>query len=156
MLLTFDNSDPFATGVTDYFYLPTSRDIDSRIIIQIEIEGVLASAIVDTGAPYVVCSPDIAKAIGIQHDSSRESIELVIRRFKIKGQLKRLNLTFIASEGQSLDVSATVFVPDESAQESIGDLPSFIGLTGCLERMRFAVDPNEDRFYFGPLSDDFL
>ena len=156
MLLTFANSDPFAIGVTDYLYQPTSREMDSRIILQIEIEDVSALAILDTGAPYVVCTPDIAKAIGIQNDPGRENKKLLIRGITIVGQLHRLRLAFIASEGQSLDVSATVFIPDVTADESWGDLPSFIGLTGCLERMRFAVDPNEDRFYFGPLSDGLM
>lgn len=152
MLLTFANSDPFAIGVTDYLYEPTSRETDNRIILLVEIEGVLAPAIVDTGAPYVVCAPDVARRIGIQHDPNLETRRLLIRGITIAGQLHRLRVTFIASEGQSLDVSATVFVPDSADEDSFGDLPSFIGLTGCLERMRFAVDPNEDRFYFGPLS----
>jgi len=29
--------------------------------------------------------------------------------------------------------------------------PSFLGLTGFLERIKFAADPNTDTFYFGPL-----
>jgi hypothetical protein len=50
-----------------------------------------------------------------------------------------------------MDVDATVFILGPESEESWGDLPSFIGLNGCLERMRFAVDPTSDSFYFGPL-----
>src|SRR5207249_4481430 len=34
--------------------------------------------------------------------------------------------------------------------ESGPDLPSILGLHGCLERARFAFDPATDTFYFGP------
>jgi hypothetical protein len=154
MLLAFANSEPFAIGVTDYFYQPTSNETDNRIILQVEIEGLIVPAIVDTGAPFVVCAPEIARVLGIQYDPDLESKRLLIRGSWIIGQLHRLRLTFIATEGQSLDVSSTVFVPDATAGEVLGGLPSFIGLTGCLERMRFAVDPNDDRFYFGPLTNE--
>jgi hypothetical protein len=36
MLLTFANSDPFAIGVTDYLYEPTSRETDNRIILLLD------------------------------------------------------------------------------------------------------------------------
>jgi hypothetical protein len=29
--------------------------------------------------------------------------------------------------------------------------PSILGLSGCLEALRFAVDPKTNLFYFGPL-----
>ena len=40
------------------------------------------------------------------------------------------------------------------AEERWGELPSFLGLMGCLERMRFAVDPLDNTFYFGPNYDE--
>ena len=74
---------------------------------------------------------------------------MFIRGLRISGSLYRLTLSFPAFWGEALDVDATVFVP--SAQNAVdwGDLPSFIGLTGCLERMRFAVDPASEMFFFG-------
>ena len=74
-----------------------------------QIGGYTVDAVVDTGAPYVVCEPGL--------------------------------------------VDATVFVPDLKPDQAWGDLPSFIGLSGCLERMRFAVDPATEMFYFGPLGE---
>lgn len=156
MLLAFANSEPFAIGVTDYLYQPTSKETDNRIFLQIEIEDVLATAVLDTGSPFVICAPDVAKRIGVQQDPQRGTQRILIRGLWREGQLHRLRLTFVATEGQSLDVQATVFIPNVTEEESWGDLPSFIGLSACLERIRFAVDPGEDRFYFGPIVNDFL
>ena len=60
-----------------------------------------------------------------------------------------IELRLLADEGDSLTVDATAFIPD--VEEYWGDLPTFIGLTGFLERLRFAVDPSTDTFYFGSL-----
>ena len=50
-----------------------------------------------------------------------------------------------ADEGESLDVEATVFQsPDWRG-------PSFLGYQGLLQRIRFAVDPETNLFYFGQI-----
>jgi hypothetical protein len=151
--LSFPDGEEFATGMAYYSYRPaTQREILSRIIVNIRIEGISAAAIVDTGAPYVVCSPLIAKQIGLTAQTALERISLLVRGVVMRGYLHRLNVIFIAQQGADLDIDATVFVPDPEWEESWGDLPSFVGLIGCLERMRFAVDPGSDAFYFGPLA----
>lgn len=48
----------------------------------------------------------------------------------------------------SLEVNATVFVPNLRPNE-VWPYPSFLGLSGFLERLRFALDPSENAFYFG-------
>jgi hypothetical protein len=63
-----------------------------------------------------------------------------------------LSLDFTAEEGQPLTVEATVFVPELKPYQEWGDFPSIIGLNTCLERLRFAIDPSQDKFYFGALS----
>jgi hypothetical protein len=51
----------------------------------------------------------------------------------------------LADTGEPLDVPATVFVtPDWPG-------PNFLGYQGLLQRIRFAVDPESNRFYFGPI-----
>lgn len=152
MLLTFATGESFANGAIDYFYRPAVGDITPRIILQVAIQGVLVDAILDTGAPYVVCTPHIAQVIGLRPDPHAERITLGIRGSRQHGYLHRLSLTFVATQGESLDIDATIFVPDAEWEASWGDHPSYIGLTGCLERMRYAVDPDNDIFYFGPLS----
>ncbi len=74
---------------------------------------------------------------------------MLIRGMRLEGFVVRLNIKLVAREGQDLDVDSTVFVPE--VEEYWGDFPSFIGLTGFLERIRFAIDPSTDTFYFGQL-----
>ena len=58
------------------------------------------------------------------------------------GDLCRTSVTLLADEGESLTVEATVFLcPDWSG-------PNVIGYNGLLERIRFAVDPSFNKFYF--------
>jgi hypothetical protein len=149
MILSFADGEPFAVGSTDYLYRPAAEDISPRIILQVEIEGILLNAIVDTGAPYVVCAPGLARQMSLQPDFALDRIQMAIRGLKVRGHLHRLNMTFLASQGESLTLEATVFVPDEEWEANWGEQPSFIGLSGCLERLRFAVDPTTDTFYFG-------
>ena len=53
-----------------------------------------------------------------------------------------------AERGESLDIEATVFVPILPPGETWLH-PNFIGLDGFLNRIRFAIDPEENAFYFG-------
>jgi len=61
-----------------------------------------------------------------------------------------VSLSLPATEGNSLLLEANAFVPD--SEERILRFPSFLGLQGCLEWVRFAIDPLDQMFYFGPLS----
>ncbi len=104
---------------------------------------------VDTGAPYVICAPEVASDAGVDPASALRSETMLIRGMRFNGSLFRLNVKLKAEFGKDLDVDATVFVPDSA--DSWGENPSFIGLAGFLERIRFAFDPNTDTFYFGSL-----
>jgi len=154
-LLAFSDGESFATGLTDYNYRPaTEQELMPRIMLQVMIQGLEATAVVDTGAPYVVCTSEIARSINLDPATSLAEIRLLIRGVSISGRLYRLPITFLARQGDDLTVDATAFIPNVEWEASWGSLPSFIGLSGCLERMRFAVDPVSDTFYFGPLSAD--
>lgn len=150
--LTFADGQPFATGVARYDYRPATQHEDSlRLVLQIEIDGIRMPAVVDTGAPFVVCTPQFVKYLDIDPKMSVQRKTMLIRGSWVTGYLYRLPISFLAEEGEDLYVDATVFAPDPEWEEGWGDLPSFIGLSGCLERMRFAVDPGADIFYFGPI-----
>jgi hypothetical protein len=151
MQLLSSEGDLFTTGLASYSYRPAINDISNRILLQVEIEGILVEAIVDTGSPYVVCPPYISNILNLNPASAIESIPFKVRGVRMQGSLHRLDVRFPAEEGDDLLVQATVFVPDQEWDEAWGEQPAFIGLTGCLERMRFAVDPGSDQFYFGPL-----
>ena len=61
----------------------------------------------------------------------------------LAGSLERIPLTLTASDGDSLTIDATWFVSEEWPG------PTVIGWRGALERIRFAIDPSEESFYFG-------
>ena len=60
MLYLQDNS-PFAAGVMEYEYRPIPPDqVNSRILLKLNVENILALAVIDTGAPYLVIAPSSA------------------------------------------------------------------------------------------------
>jgi hypothetical protein len=147
MLLTFPNGDEFATGATIYKYSPLPGSGSSaRIVLQVLVEGQPTSAILDTGAPYLICSPSLSSHIGFDPDTALSQHEILIRGYNVRGDLQRINLTFTASKGTSLSLEVIAFVP--SPDEHF-NFPSFLGFLGCLDWIRFAVDPSSGMFYFG-------
>lgn len=149
MLLKFANNEPFATGAIAY-RIPQQGADAARITIGVEIEENLTEAIIDTGAPYIVCSPWLARLINLDPDRVREKITMRIRGYKIEGVLYRLRLSLLADEGEPLAIEAPAFIPDSMQEFTEGFLPrSFIGLSACLESICFAIDPNRELFYFG-------
>jgi hypothetical protein len=150
-MLLHPNGETFATGAIRYSYRPVSaNETTNRIILLVEIAGVLTEAVVDTGAPFVICAPRIALLAGFDRAYALARMRMLIRGMQLEGSLTRLSIKLLAREGDDFTVDATVFVPD--VEEYWGSFPSFIGLTGFLERLRFAVDPSTDTFYFGALS----
>jgi hypothetical protein len=60
--------------------------------------------------------------------------------------LYRAAVLLIATQGESAELEVTAFVPDD---ETWNDEPLFLGFFNCLDRVRFAIDPVAERFYFG-------
>ena len=145
-MLWLESGEVFAVGRVAYSLFPPG---DSRLIVPIEIAGIEAFAIVDTGAPYLVCNLELAERIGVSGFDNIGSAQLRTHRGQISGGLHRLPLKLIADEGVSVEIDATALVPDPD-QLSWRYAPVFLGFVGCLERVRFAVDPREEKFYFGP------
>lgn len=150
-LLSFADGEPFATGRAECDIGPAGPDeISNRIILRVVIGGIDTTAVLDTGSPYVICSPELLKPLGLTPSDSIENIpSFSIRGRQYAGHIYPLVVSFPASDGETLDVEASVFVPDMRHPEEWGSLPMFIGLTGCLERMRFALDAEGPDFYFG-------
>jgi predicted aspartyl protease len=151
MLLTLSDGTPFATGASGYLDTSGGSEATSRIWLNVSFLDQDTKAIVDTGAPYAVCSPDLAAIIGLTPNHDDPRIQLGVRGTVYDGHLVRLELTIHATEGEDITIQATAFVP-ESSSTDVWHHPSFLGLT-ALERLRFAVDPVENIFYFGPAND---
>lgn len=158
MLLKFANEDIFAVGAIKYLYAPaTAKESTNRIIIPVTVEPmdmragktIQTQAVLDTGAPYAILDPTIAEVVGFTPEQAQERERMLIRGMRLEGSLTRLSITLQATQGDDLNIETTAFIPD--SLEAWGGFPSFLGMAGFIERLRFAIDPNEDKFYYGPL-----
>ncbi len=132
-------------------YLDKNPEIEDPlpwIYVQFRPDGTELSflALLDTGAHYCILNSSVADEIGEQLFAERVGrAELRTANGLIRGELYIYRLTLIAEEGKPLGFEATVFVsPDWHGQ-------CFIGYTGGLDRLCFAINPRDNRFYFGPL-----
>lgn len=145
-------SGNFATGVIHYEDLYPGQEQSARVVLPVIVEGrLIVHAVVDTGAPWCIIDPETARQVGavIRADYEPDR-RLMVRGTWYEGKLLRMGISLEAEQGNSLDIDATVFVPTLPP----GDMwphPNFIGLEGLLNRIRFAVDPDENAFYFGPI-----
>jgi len=149
-LLQFNDGNSFASGVLRYEYRSISNDTTNRILIPIEIEsGIKIEAVLDTGAPYPILDPNLAPLAGYTRRLALDNMTMNIRGAKLLGKIARLMFTLRADKGNDMHVQATVFIPDSTELWELYNFPSFLGQAGFLERIRFAIDPTENKFYFG-------
>jgi len=99
-------------------------------------------ALVDTGTPYCIFDTEIVDALGLVVDDS-ESLTLRTPYGSFQGTIQRLTIRLVAEEGDSVDVDSSVFVTGDWTYGN------FLGYSGFLERLRFAIDPGTNAFYFG-------
>jgi hypothetical protein len=85
---------------------------------------------------------EVAEALGLLGRDG-EPASITSRHGEHQGKLVRVTAELVAEEGTSVQLESTVFVSD--------DWPAgtFIGYYGLLERVRFAVDPEQNQFHFG-------
>lgn len=143
----------FATGVTYYEDYLSQQDNSARMVLNVSVDRRLTiEAVLDTGAPWCILDPALFNQFGLAGITSYDpKIRLIVRGIPYTGQLLRMSIGLLDEYGQNnLDVDATVFVPSLIPGD-IWNYPNFIGLDGFLSRIRFAVDPAENAFYFGPL-----
>lgn len=153
MLLQFSDGTSFAQGAAPFAYRPaTEAETSPRVIVDIVIGDVQTAAFVDTGGVYLLCSREIASRAQLDPNLAIPTPPLKWSRGVVAGELQRVPITLRAAEGRSLTIEATAFIPGP-AYEWGNDLPCILGMQGCLEKLRFAVDPNDDTFYFGALGD---
>lgn len=141
----------FASGVTSYEdHVPGDEGDRQRLVIYVKVGEMLTPCIVDTGAAWCVIDPSLAQPlIEAKRADYIRAIAYEIRGTRYEGALMRLDLAFQdESSGNLMVIDATVFVPELRHGEDWRE-PNFIGLKGCLERIRFAIDPAESAFYFG-------
>ena len=152
MNLIFPDGEPFAVGETAYQYRPaTAHETHPRVIVDLLVEGIATRAMVDTGGIYLLCNPNLATRLDLNRAEAISNIQSILfRGVLVQGRLYRIGVTLLADSGEDVSFQATALVPEEQDEESWGDLPSILGMHGCLERTRFAINPTSETFYFGP------
>ena len=106
----------------------------------------VVNAQLDTGAAWSVLDPLLARPLGLLDRDTDEHLTIIDTRFgRMKGHLARIPIRFLAEEGESYDTTGTFFIsPDWPPGRT------FLGYSGLLDSIRFALDPQENHFYFGP------
>jgi hypothetical protein len=108
--------------------------------LQVEILAQL-----DTASPWLIFDADISRQLGIV-DGQGAPATLGTRFGRMDGRLESVVITIVADEGDALEIQATAFVCDAWPAGY-----NFVGYTGVLERVRFAVDPDANDFFFGAI-----
>ena len=154
MTLAFADGTSFSRGACRYLAHPASPgDTYIRPFLSIVVEGQPLEANVDTGGFFLIINPEIAELVGLSPDNGEPLNALIIRGTRTPGHLHRVTMTLEAQRGEPLDVEVTALVP-----EGEWDYPNFLGWPFCLERLRFAFDPNaadpaDGWFHFGALDE---
>jgi hypothetical protein len=97
----------------------------------------------DTAAPWCIFEPDVGMTLRRTFVVVQERVVLSTRLGRFGGALYRGLITLPVDLGEPLDIEATVFLSPEWRG------PNFLGYEGFLQRIRFAVDPENNLFYFG-------
>ena len=88
--------------------------------------------------------PEVADLLGLLEMDGPLTL-LDTRHGTKAGRLVKVPIRFLADEGNSLDTEGTFFVsPDWPPGKT------FLGYSGLLDSIRFALDPQANHFYFGP------
>ena len=140
----------FATGQFPCFMAHAfAGDRITRLFVYVGIETAQTPAVIDTGGAFLVIDP---ADVGVDRATAIAEERIHIRGFVQRGTLHRVPLTLLATEGEPLTFEATAFVPELEHGET-WPLPSYLGWQGCLDRIRFAVDPADEVVYFGATDD---
>jgi hypothetical protein len=138
----------FCQGRAGYLDLfpggPSKRDAKVYVRVAIGTPEFKTTAMLDTGSSYSVLDADTAEQLEAFSEHGAP-LDLATRHGVLSGRLVRRPLWLLAEEGPSLEVEATFWV---SPSWRFGH---FLGYAGFLQRIRFALDPDANQFYFGAL-----
>lgn len=147
--LLLDSEEPFASGASSYLDAhPGIRDAQARIYVKFRPEGVDSQisflALLDTGGHFCILSQDVVDLIEHRLTDRIQEVSLQTARGMFRGDLYHHRVSLIAERGETLRVETNLLViPNWPA-------PCFLGYSGFLDRLCFAVDSHSNRFYFGP------
>jgi hypothetical protein len=116
----------------------------AKVYVKIRFDsGESTLAQLDTGAAWSVLDTRTAALLGSSMDWLQPA-RMGTRFGNLAGRLGRAPITFHADEGEPLTVTGTFFVSKDWPLR----MP-FLGYSGLLDAIRFALDPQANDFYFG-------
>jgi hypothetical protein len=154
-MLHFANGRTFAANAVHFDYVPALHlERNNRIFIPVRFGHIQTIAVLDTGAPFSVSHPHVAQALNLVPSEAEAAQRLEVAGLPtINGFLHLLPIEILVEQGENLLLDAMIFVPDQDSEALWLSRPSYLGLLGCLEALRFAIDFQTDTFYFSELSD---
>lgn len=136
--------DRFTSGRSKFAdHAPGRPDPTAKIYVNVRFGESTTLAQLDTGAAWSVMPPDVARALAVSTDTSnptRMSTRLGVKN----GYLVKVPFVLIADEGADLTVTGTFFICEDWPEGM-----TFLGYSGLLDAIRFALDPQANDFYFG-------
>ena len=148
-MLSLGDGEAFALNSARYYEEdPSGESGQTSIHVEIIINGanrISTLARLDPATPWVVLNSELTETLGLGAHGPGAQLQTVVGR--MTGTLERYPIVLAAEEGQSLEIDATLFVCSNWKRGN------FLGYTGLLERIRFAIDPVSRLFYFGSTSD---
>jgi hypothetical protein len=140
------NGQPFSTGASRFRDSAIGQgEPTAKIFVRFRLPNLAEEFVgqLDTGAAWSIVNWDIAEAAGIRIENG-ERVRYSGRWGTIEGVLVNCPILISADVGEPLAIESSIFV---TADWSAGN---FLGYCGLLERIRFALDPKANLFYFGP------
>lgn len=133
----------FVTGWQWYLdHLPERAEVVARIVVRAVIEQHEINALVDTGATACVLAWGVAEQIQPLFEAGQPETRALGGSVHV-GRVFSVSLSFPADEGQDLTLETNAWASETFAG------PSLIGYGGLLEKMHTALQPEQNRFYFG-------
>lgn len=146
-MTALDPDYAFATGIAQFAdAYPGLDESLPRIYIEFRPHGVGSEmafpALLDTGGHYCVLSREAAEAADGLLTTNLGQMTLQTARGRIRGDLYLLRIEIFAAIGEDLDLEVVALVSADWRA------PNVIGYSGALDRIRFAIDPQANRFLF--------
>lgn len=144
-MLVRENGTPFCAGRSRYTDKADGADAETaKIFIKVVFDSLESPILaqLDTGAAWSILNKEIASELSLL-DGTGQPIKISTRLGAFRGRLERTLIEIVADDGDALSVEATVFVSSDWPGHN------FIGYSGLLERVKFAIDPSDNYFYFG-------
>jgi len=132
-----------ATYYPDYVEPPHRLFV--AVSCQVGESGIPQVGLFDCAGEWCVLPTSVAEELGLDLEPDGITPALHSRFGLITGRLERLPLRLLAMDGDSAEIEATCFI----SRDWRG--PMVIGWKGCLERIRFGLDPSDNHFYFSAL-----